>query len=77
MALIGVCVILSWSFGLWRTAGTVLLDMVPDRRLAGSIRKRLEVDGDRVSDLHSGGSALATPASSPRSVGSPAAPGIL
>jgi Co/Zn/Cd efflux system component len=26
--------------------------MVPDRHLAGSIRKRLEVDGDRVSDLH-------------------------
>jgi len=52
MALIGVCVILSWSFGLVRTAGTVLLDMVPDRHLAGTIRKRLEVDGDRVSDLH-------------------------
>ena len=52
MALVGVCVILSWSVGLTRTAGTVLLDMVPDRRLAGTIRKRLEVDGDRVSDLH-------------------------
>jgi cation diffusion facilitator family transporter len=52
MALVGVCVILSWSVGLTRSAGTVLLDMVPDRRLAGAIRKRLEVDGDRVSDLH-------------------------
>lgn len=52
MALVGVCVILSWSMGLTRSAGTVLLDMVPDRRLAGHIRKRLEVDGDRVSDLH-------------------------
>jgi cation diffusion facilitator family transporter len=52
MALVGVCVILSWSVGLMRTAGTVLLDMVPDRRLAGAIRKRLEVAGDRVSDLH-------------------------
>jgi len=52
MALVGVCVILSWSVGLTRTAGTVLLDMVPDRRLASTIRKRLEVDGDRVSDLH-------------------------
>lgn len=52
MALVGVCVILSWSVGLTRTAGTVLLDMVPDRRLAGAIRKRLELDGDRVSDLH-------------------------
>jgi len=52
MALIGVCVILSWSFGLIRASGTVLLDMVPDRHLAGAIRKRLEVDGDRLSDLH-------------------------
>jgi cation diffusion facilitator family transporter len=52
MALIGVGVILSWSVSLWRTTGTVLLDMVPDRHLAGVIRKRLEIDGDRVSDLH-------------------------
>ena len=52
MALVGVAVILSWSFGLMRTAGTVLLDMVPDRHLAGHIRKALEVDGDRVCDLH-------------------------
>jgi cation diffusion facilitator family transporter len=51
-ALIGVVVILSWSVGLVRTAGTVLLDMEPDRELAGHIRKRLEVDGDRVCDLH-------------------------
>ena len=52
MALIGVGVILSWSVSLWRTTGTVLLDMVPDRHLAGVIRKQLEIDGDRVSDLH-------------------------
>ena len=52
MALIGVAVILSWSFGLVRSAGAVLLDMVPDRHLAGTIRKRLEVGDDRVCDLH-------------------------
>jgi len=52
MALVGVAVILSWSVGLIRSAGTVLLDMVPDRHLAGAIRKRLEIEGDRVSDLH-------------------------
>lgn len=52
MALVGVAVILSWSFGLIRAAGAVLLDMVPDRYLAGTIRKRLELEGDRVSDLH-------------------------
>lgn len=52
MALVGVVVILSWSIGLLRTSGTVLLDMVPDRSLAGAIRKRLEISGDRVCDLH-------------------------
>ena len=52
MALVGVCVILSWSYGLLRSAGTVLLDIQPDRRLPGRIRKALEVEGDRVSDLH-------------------------
>ena len=36
MALVGVAVILSWSFGLIRAAGAVLLDMVPDRHLAGT-----------------------------------------
>jgi cation diffusion facilitator family transporter len=52
MALIGVGVILSWSFGLVRSTGTVLLDMVPDGQLAERIRERIEVDGDRLSDLH-------------------------
>jgi Co/Zn/Cd efflux system component len=52
MALIGVGVILSWSLGLIRTAGAVLVDMVPDRHLTGMIRERMEVDGDRLSDLH-------------------------
>ena len=52
MALVGVAVILSWSFGLIRSAGSVLLDMVPDGRLAERIRERIEVDGDRLSDLH-------------------------
>jgi cation diffusion facilitator family transporter len=52
MALVGVAVILSWSFGLIRASGAVLLDMVPDRRFAGTIRKRLEMGDDRVSDLH-------------------------
>ena len=52
MALVGVAVILSWSFGLLRSAGAVLLDMQPDRELPGRIRQALEVGGDRVSDLH-------------------------
>lgn len=52
MALVGVCIILSWSYGLMRASGAVLLDMIPDRRLEGLIRLRLETGGDRVSDLH-------------------------
>ena len=52
MALVGVCIILSWSVSHVRSIRTVLLDMVPDRSLAGAIRKRLEIDGDRVGDLH-------------------------
>lgn len=52
MALVGVAVIMSWSYGLMRSAGIVLLDIVPDRQLAGKIRQRLETGDDRVSDLH-------------------------
>jgi cation diffusion facilitator family transporter len=52
MALVGVAVILSWSFGLVRSSGAVLVDMVPDRHLVRTIRERIEVGDDRVSDLH-------------------------
>jgi cation diffusion facilitator family transporter len=48
----GALVIATWSFGLIRSAGAVLLDAAPDPRLMRAIRERLEVDGDRVSDLH-------------------------
>lgn len=52
MGLIGTCVIASWSIGLLRSAGAVLLDVRVDPKLAASIRARLEVDNDLVSDLH-------------------------
>jgi cation diffusion facilitator family transporter len=52
VGLVGACVIASWSYGLIRDAGRVLLDAVPDSRTQSVIRQRLEVDGDRVSDLH-------------------------
>ena len=45
-------VILSWSYGLLRAAGAVLLDMTPDEKLKEAIRFRLETNGDFVSDLH-------------------------
>lgn len=52
VGLVGSAVILSWAYGLVRDAGAVLLDTVPDRRLAASMRERLETEGDRVTDLH-------------------------
>jgi cation diffusion facilitator family transporter len=50
--IIGAVVIASWSISLIRSSGTTLLDMVPDRSLSSRIKERLEVNGDRVSDLH-------------------------
>ena len=52
MGIVGAAVIASWSWGLIRSSGAVLLDTVPDPRLAGSVRERLEVSGDKVADLH-------------------------
>ncbi len=35
-----------------RDTGAVLIDLVPDRRTEHRIRQLMEVDGDKVSDLH-------------------------
>lgn len=50
--LIGAFVIASWSFGLIRDTGAILLDMNPDRRMADSLKRSIENDGDRLTDLH-------------------------
>jgi cation diffusion facilitator family transporter len=52
IGIVGALVIAQWSVGLMRTAGFVLLDMVPNEKLAAAVRARLEADGDRVADLH-------------------------
>lgn len=52
VGIIGAGVIVSWGLGLMRSAGAVLLDVVPSRGLADRVRARLEVGGDRISDLH-------------------------
>jgi cation diffusion facilitator family transporter len=52
VGLVGMVVIISWALTLIRTAGSVLLDTVPDPALARRIRERIENDGDRVADLH-------------------------
>jgi cation diffusion facilitator family transporter len=50
--IIGACVIASWSFGLIRDTGAILLDMNPNRRMADSLRRSIESDGDQLVDLH-------------------------
>ncbi len=50
--IIGACVIASWSYGLIRDTGAILLDRIPDRRLAEDVRTTIESDGSRLADLH-------------------------
>src|SRR5215470_7062589 len=52
VGLIGAVVIALWAVSLIRSSGAVLLDMVPEQSLHAEIKRRLEVDDDRVSDLH-------------------------
>jgi cation diffusion facilitator family transporter len=52
MGIVGALVIGNWSVSLLRSSGGVLLDTVPDARLARDIREHLEVGTDRVADLH-------------------------
>jgi cation diffusion facilitator family transporter len=50
--MIGAAVIASWSYGLIRDTGAILLDMNPDRGMAERMRATVETDGDRLTDLH-------------------------
>jgi cation diffusion facilitator family transporter len=50
--LIGAGVIASWSYGLVRDTGAILLDMSPDRAMADSLRRLIEAEGDTLADLH-------------------------
>jgi cation diffusion facilitator family transporter len=50
--IVGACVIASWSYGLIRDTGAILLDMNPDRGMADRLRQAIEGDGDRLADLH-------------------------
>lgn len=49
---VGACVIASWAYSLIRDTGAVLIDTVPDRETEHKIRQLVEIDGDRISDLH-------------------------
>src|SRR5580693_670567 len=50
--LIGAVVIANWSFALIRDTGGILLDRMPDPRMAEKVRNAIETEGDRVTDLH-------------------------
>jgi cation diffusion facilitator family transporter len=52
IGLCGAVVIAAWSYGLIRDTGAILLDMNPDRGMAERMRATIEVDGDRLTDLH-------------------------
>lgn len=50
--IIGACVIGSWSYGLIRDTGAILLDMNPDRRMSQRVRETIENEGDTLNDIH-------------------------
>jgi cation diffusion facilitator family transporter len=52
VGLCGAIVIAAWSYSLIRDTGAVLLDMNPDRGMADRMREMIEIDGDRLTDLH-------------------------
>ena len=43
--IVGACVIASWSYGLIRDTGAILLDMNPDRSMASKLRQAVEMRG--------------------------------
>jgi cation diffusion facilitator family transporter len=50
--IVGACVIASWAYGLIRNTSAILLDMNPDRDMAGRVRQAIESQGDQLADLH-------------------------
>ena len=50
--LIGAFVIASWSIGLLRDTGAILLDRLPDAGMTEKVRQAIESEGDHVTDLH-------------------------
>ena len=52
VGIVGATVIASWSYGLIRDTGAILLDMNPDRSMATNLRQAVESEGDQLADLH-------------------------
>lgn len=52
VGLIGAAVIARWAAGLLRDAGGTLVDRVAGGRIAHDLKRAIEVEGDRIADLH-------------------------
>ncbi|MBN9025745.1 MAG: CDF family Co(II)/Ni(II) efflux transporter DmeF [Rhizobiales bacterium] len=52
VGILGAVLIASWSIQLMRDSGRILVDTVPDPKLAAAMRATIERDGSRVTDLH-------------------------
>lgn len=53
IGIVGALVILSWSWGLLRDSGSVLLDYLPDHEdLPAEVRAAIESEHDEIVDLH-------------------------
>ena len=50
--IVGACVVASWSYGLTRDTGAIVLDMNPDRHMADNVRQAIECEADKIGDLH-------------------------
>jgi len=49
---VGAIVIAAWAWSLVRDTSAILLDMNPDGAMADRMRRVIEADGDRLTDLH-------------------------
>jgi len=52
VGMIGAVVIANWAWGLIRDTGGILLDMNADHDMSNAIRTAIEMNGDRMADLH-------------------------
>lgn len=50
--ILGAFVIASWSYGLIRDTGSILLDANPDSQMSSDIREVVAAGGDQLTDLH-------------------------
>ena len=52
VGIVGALVIANWAYGLLCDTGGVLLDINADSDMAEQVRRTIEIDGDRLADIH-------------------------